>query len=207
MKLPGTGKRENIFIHLLKQQARYLQEGVQGLMRFVGEGDEAGAATVERCEKEGDEVRRILIDELHKTFVTPFDREDIYQLSLYLDDVLDYTYTTVEEMHVLKVQPDEHLLEMVRRLNEAADELVLAMERLTDNPMVALDHARRAKGRENQIEREYRQALAEIFTGPEDIHHLMEMLRKREVYRHISNAADQADQAANVIGEVVVKMA
>lgn len=206
MKLPGTGKRESIFIRLLKQQARYLQEGVQGLMRFVGEGDEAGAATVERCEKEGDEVRRILIDELHKTFVTPFDREDIYQLSLYLDDVLDYTYTTVEEMRVLKVQPDEHLLEMVRRLNEAADELVLAMERLTDNPMVALDHARRAKGRENQIEREYRQALAEIFTGPEDIHHVMEMLRKREVYRHISNAADQADQAANVIGEVVVKM-
>jgi hypothetical protein len=206
MKLPGAQKRENIFIHLLKQQARYLQEGVLGLMRYVSEGDEAGAATVERCEKEGDEVRRVLIDELHKTFVTPFDREDIYQLSLYLDDVLDYTYTTVEEMHVLRVQPDEHLVEMVRRLNEAADELMLAMERLTDNPMVALDHARRTKGRENQIEREYRQALAEIFAGPEDIHHLMEMLRKREVYRHISNAADQADQAANVIGEVVVKM-
>ncbi len=206
MNLPGTQKRENIFVQLLKKQAHYLQEGVQGLLLYVSGGDEAGAATVERCEKEGDEVRRVLIDELHKTFVTPFDREDIYQLSLYLDDVLDYAYTTVEEMHVLKVQPDHHLIEMVRRLNEAADELLMAMQRLTENPMVALDHARRAKGRENQIEREYRKALAEIFTGPEDIHHLMEMLRKREVYRHISNAADQADQAANVIGEVVVKM-
>lgn len=206
MNLPGVQKRENIFIQLLKQQARYLQEGVQGLQLYISQGDEAGATTVERCEKEGDEVRRILIDELHKTFVTPFDREDIYQLSLYLDDVLDYAYTTVEEMHVLKVQPDEHLVEMVHRLGEAADELLMSMERLTENPMVALDHARRAKGRENQIEREYRKALAEIFTGPEDVHHLMEMLRKREVYRHVSNAADQADQAANVIGEVVVKM-
>ncbi len=206
MRLPGAPKRENIFIQLLKKQANFLQEGVQGLQRYVSDGDETGAAAVERCEKEGDEVRRVLIDELHKTFVTPFDREDIYQLSLYLDDVLDYTYTTVEEMHVLKVRPDEHLIEMVRRLNEAADELQLAMERLTDNPMVALDHARRAKGRENQIEREYRKALAEIFVGPEDIHHIMEMLRKREVYRHISNAADQADQAANVIGSIVVKM-
>jgi uncharacterized protein Yka (UPF0111/DUF47 family) len=143
---------------------------------------------------------------LHKTFVTPFDREDIYQLSLYLDDVLDYTYTTVEELRVLQVQPDAHLAHMAMRLNEAADELVLAMERLTRNPMVALDHARRAKGRENQVERLYRQAVAELFRGPEDVHHIMVMLRLREVYRHISNAADRADHAANVIGSIIVKM-
>jgi uncharacterized protein Yka (UPF0111/DUF47 family) len=143
---------------------------------------------------------------LHKTFVTPFDREDIYQLSLYLDDVLDYTYTTVEELRVLQVQPDAHLAHMAMRLNEAADELVLAMERLTHNPMVALDHARRAKGRENQVERLYRQAVAELFRGPEDVHHIMVMLRLREVYRHISNAADRADHAANVIGSIIVKM-
>jgi len=80
------------------------------------------------------------------------------------------------------------------------------MQRLEKNPMVALDHSRRAKHRENQVEKLYRQAISDLFHGPEDVHHVMMMLRTREVYRHISNAADQADQAANVIGKIVMKM-
>jgi len=199
-------KKENTFVRLLRQQAEKLQEGVNGLRLFVEENSEEGAITLERCEKEGDELRRILIDELHDTLVTPFDREDIYQLSLYLDDVLDYAYTTMLEIKLLDVQPDTHLTKMIKRVQEAADELLLAMERIDDNPKVALEHSRRAKHRENQVEQIYREAIADLFSGPEDIHHVMKMLRIREIYRHISNAADQADQAANVIGIVVMKM-
>jgi len=82
----------------------------------------------------------------------------------------------------------------------------MAMQRLERNPLVALDHSRRAKRRENQVEKLYRQAVADLFEGPEDVHHVMMMMRTREVYRHVSNAADQADQAANVIGKIVMKM-
>ncbi len=201
-----TGKRKNIFIDLLEQQAEKVEVGTEALWRFVTTEAEEAAQQVERYEKEGDELRRILIDELHKTFITPFDREDIYDLSLYLDDVLDYAYSTVVEIRLLKVKPDKYLIEMVNRLREAGDELLLAMQRLDENPMVALDHARRTKHRENQVERVYRQAVADLFSGPENTHHIMEMLRTREVYRHVSNAADRADMAANVIGSVVVKM-
>jgi len=199
-------KNENIFIRLLREQAEKVQEGMNGLYLFVTENREEGAAILERCEKEGDELRRVLINELHDTFITPFDREDIYQLSLYLDDVLDYAYTTMLEMQLLDIESDKYLTKMVLRVQEAADELLLAMERLADNPKVALDHSRRTKHRENQVERVYREAIADLFHGPEDIHHVMEMLRIREVYRHISNAADQADQAANVLGIVIMKM-
>ncbi len=199
-------KKENIFIQLLRQQAEKVQEGMTGLLLYVTEDNDEGAETLERCEKEGDELRRVLIDELNDTFITPFDREDIYQLSLYLDDVLDYAYTTYLEMKELDVRPNQYLISMVERVREASDELLLAMERLDDNPKVALDHSRRTKHRENQVERIYREAIADLFSGPEDIHHVMEMLRLREVYRHISNAADQADQAANVLGIVIMKM-
>jgi len=201
-----NGKRENLFIRLLRQQAEQMNAGVDGLWLFVSEGDVAGAAQAEQAEKDGDELRRILIDELHKTFITPFDRENIFDLSLLLDDVLDYAYTTAEEIQTLKVTPDQHLMDMVSRLREGAQELALAIERMDENPMVAMDHARRAKHRENQVERVYRDAIAELFSGPENVHHVMEMLLMREVYRHVSNAADQADQAANIIGSIVVKM-
>ncbi len=206
MALFGNGKRENIFVRLLREQAEVLQRAAQALVRFVNDLNDQDADIIELSEKEGDEIRRVLIDELHKTFVTPFDREDIFELSLFLDDVLDYCYTTVLEMRLLDVKSDNYLQEMVARVNEAADELLLAMQRLEKNPLVALEHSRRAKHRENQVEKLYRNALADLFAGPEDIHHVMMMLRTREVYRHISNAADQADQAANVIGKVVMKM-
>ncbi len=203
--LPNSNK-ENTFIRLLREQAEVLQRGAQALERFVKEGNPDDAEIVEKCEKEGDETRRVLIDELHKTFVTPFDREDIFELSLFLDDVLDYCYTTILEMKLLNVQTDDFLQEMVLRVREASDELLMAMQRLEKNPLVALDHSRRTKRRENQVEKLYRQAVSDLFEGPEDVHHVMMMLRTREVYRHISNAADQADQAANVIGKVVMKM-
>ncbi len=88
-------------------------------------------------EYEGDEVRRILIDELHNTFITPFDREDIFNLSLNIDERLDYALTPLEEMQLLKIKADEHLTEMVTLNRQGAEELALAIRRLSSDPRVA----------------------------------------------------------------------
>ena len=79
------------------------------------------AAAVVQAEKDADEVRRILIDDLNRTFVTPIDREDIFALSRAIDDVMDYAYTTVEEMQILDVEPNDFLRRMVSLLQDAAD--------------------------------------------------------------------------------------
>jgi len=154
-----------------------------------------------------DELRRILIDELNRTFVTPIDREDIFNLSRAIDDILDYAYSTVDEMQLLAVQPNEYLRRMVSLLRDAANEIDLAMKRLKDHPNVASEHALRAKALENRVEGVYREAIAALFKGPKDLEHVVEMLKLREIYRHLSNAADRGDEAANVIADVVVKMA
>ena len=76
---------------------------------------EKRAQAVRNLEKEADEVRRILIDELNHTFVTPIDREDIHALSRAIDDVLDYAYSTVDEMVILEVEPNDFLQRMPPR--------------------------------------------------------------------------------------------
>jgi hypothetical protein len=91
-------------------------------------------------------------------------------------------------------------------LRDAAYEIHLATERLEKHPSVAIDHAQRAKALENRVETVYREALAELFKGPEDVKQIVKMLKKREVYRHLSNAADRGDEAANIISDIVVKM-
>lgn len=198
-------KKPNRFTELLIRQAEYSVEGMQVLLSYVRNPSEELARKVTELEKEADEVRRVLIDELNQTFVTPIDREDIFALSLTIDDVLDYADTTVEEMYMLDIVPNAYIERMVSLLTDAAREIYLGVMRLEDHPSVANDHAVRAKALENRMETVYREAIADLFRGPRDIDHVVEMLKLREIYRHLSNAADRGDQAANVIGDIVVK--
>lgn len=198
--------RQDKFLQSLIEQAEITLRGMNALESYMKKRSDKHAGAVRQAEKDADEVRRILIDDLNRTFVTPIDREDIFALSRAIDDVMDYAYTTVEEMSILDVEPNDYLRRLVSLLQDAAEELHLAMLRLKDNPGVASDHATRAKALENRVERIYREAVADLFSGPEDIHHVMEMLKLRELYRHLSNCADRGDEAANVIHDIVVKM-
>lgn len=198
-------KKTNRFIELLIIQAQYAVEGFEALLKYLSDPDEDLARQVSMIEKEADEVRRILIDELNQTFVTPFDREDIFALSLTVDDILDYANTTVEEMVLLDIEPTSYIERMVSLLTDAAREIYLGVQRLQDHPNVANDHAVRAKALENRVETVYREAIADLFKMPRDVDHIVYMLKLREVYRHLSNAADRGDAAANVIGDIVVK--
>ena len=200
-------KRQNTFMKLIHDQAALTLAGLDALKAYMEGQNGAAAAELIRCEKEADETRRILIYELNKTFITPFDREDIFALSRTIDDVLDYAYSTLNEMEVLKVRPTPFMARIASLLRDAAFELLQAVDRLQDHPGVANEHAQRAKALENRIEDVYREALADLFSGAEDTKHIVKMLKSREVYRHLSNAADRGDEAANVIADIVVKVA
>jgi len=207
MKFPNPFRsKERDFLKLLGEQALKTREGLEALEAYMKDGDEAQAKRVERLEKEGDEMRRILIDELNRSFVTPIDREDLFGLSRAIDDVLDYGYTTLDEMVTLGVAPNVHMQRLVSILREAAEELHLAVIQLKDHPNVAIDHATRAKQLENRVESVYRSAIAELFKEPKTIEDIVAILKMRETYRHLSNAADRGDEAANIIGDIVVKM-
>jgi len=198
--------RQDRFLQLLIQQAEFAVEGSEMLLKYLNKPGEKLAMRTRQLEKDADEIRRILVDELNRTFVTPMDREDIHALSRNLDDVVDYAYSTTEEMEILGIEPNDFLKRMASLLRDAAVELHLGMLRLNDHPGVANEHAQRAKALENRVERVYREAIADLFDKPQDIEHIMEILKLREVYRHLSNAADRGDEAANHISDIIVKM-
>ena len=196
-----------MFIKLIHDQAALTLDGLEALKAYMVNQDPSAAATLVSKEKEADEARRILIYELNKTFITPFDREDIFTLSRTIDDVLDYAYSTLIEIQVLKVEPTPYMQSMASLLRDAAYELLMAVDRFENHTGVASEHAQRAKGLENKVEDIYREALADLFSGAEDLTHVVKMLKLREVYRHLSNASDRGDEAANVIADILVKIA
>ena len=195
------------FIELLTRQADECLKGLEGLVEFSKAPGEKTARVVQTAEEHGDEERRILIDELNRTFVTPLDREDIFALSRAIDDVLDYAWSSVDEMTLFNVKANPFITRMVSLLAEAGKEIHTAMLRLTDHPHVANDHAIRAKALENRMEGVYREAIAALFQqSVTSVQDLLELLKLREVYRHLSNAADRADQAANIVTDIIVKL-
>jgi predicted phosphate transport protein (TIGR00153 family) len=198
--------RQDNFVRLISEQAAKTLEGMEALEEYMRNNSKEAARRVMQTEKEADELRRILVDELNRTFVTPMDREDIFALSRAIDDILDYGDSTVEEMDILDVSPNNHLHRMASLLRDAANEIHMATLRLKDHPGVAYEHAMRAKALENRVETVYREALADLFSGPTTCEHIVEMLKLRELYRHLSNSADRGDEAANVITDIVVKM-
>ena len=186
---------------MLHAQSEKVLQGLDALHALAaGEGG-VKRGKVKEVEREADELRRILIEELNQTFFTPFDREDIFSLSRAIDDVMDYADRTVDEMEIYEVKGDEHLKEMVNILRKAARELNDAVKILKDYPKIASEHAVKAKAYENMMEKAYHIALADLFKGSDTVY----MLKMREIYRHLSNAADRGDEAANIISSIVMK--
>lgn len=193
--------KEKNFYKMLYDQASKTLEGIEALGFFVESQNQEDAKRVKDIERKADELRRVLVEELHQTFVTPMDREDIYALSRAIDDIVDYANTTVDEMEIYAVSPEEHLREMVDILRKAAMEISDAVKSLETDPHTAMEHAVKTKFYENAMEKAYRSALAELFKKTDTVY----MLKMREIYRHLSNAADRGDEAANIICSIVMK--
>ena len=193
--------RDKSFHKMLADQATKTVEGIEALEKFTQNPDSENAKRVREIEQEADELRRVLVEELHQSFVTPIDREDIFALSRTVDDMVDYADTTVDEMEIYEVTPDKHLQEMVDILRKEAREVADSIRMLDTYPHIAMEHAVQAKFYENQMEKAYHAALADLFKRTDTVY----MLKMREIYRHLSNAADRGDQAANTICNIVMK--
>jgi uncharacterized protein Yka (UPF0111/DUF47 family) len=104
-------------------------------------------------------------------------------------------------MEIYGVAPEEHLREMADILKKAAREISDAVKILKTYPNIAIEHSVKAKFYENAMEKAYHSALADLFKKTDTVY----MLKMREIYRHLSNAADRCDGAANIICSIVMK--
>ena len=199
-----TGANDS-FQMLLSRQLEETLVLVDGVLQYIAAPTEQDKERIahEAGEQEhrADAVRRELMDRLAATFVTPFDREDINELSRAIDDIADYAENTIKEIRLYAIEPDRFIVQMVRTLHDAVGELSAAVGSLGQDGPTTNHHALVAKSLENKMEGLYRKAISE-FTSDTPVHYLIKM---REVYRHLSNAADRVDLAANVINAIVVK--
>ncbi|NCA87682.1 MAG: DUF47 family protein [Gammaproteobacteria bacterium] len=211
------------FYGMMVEQCDVTARGMDVFLEFMKTADTAKADQVRAIEKEGDELKTRQMEVLNRAFATPMDREDIFRAIMAIDEVLNYGKTTVREMEALEIKPDEHMVAMAQLVRDGAYSLKSGYSKLSTNPMDAeVDAAATRKGERN-TEKAYRSALADLFSPDKDIEtalragvpgaqadafiHIMEVLKRREVYRHLSNAADKLEHAGSVLHDIVVQIA
>ncbi len=190
------------FFKLLAEQSVMVARTVDVLVAFMETGNPEFGNEIKKDEHEADTIKVRNLHTLNEAFSTPIDREDIYRAITDLDEVVNYCKSTVNEMDMLGVAPDLFMLEMARLLKNGVDALVSGYGKLGSAPEPAAEDADVARKAEHKVERLYRQALAELFQGEDFI----DMFKRREIYRHLSNAADRMAHCANTLHDIVVKI-
>lgn len=195
-------RNEENFYDLLTRQAQMVAKGMRQLSEYCVTGSEEIAESVIRTEEEGDMVRRILIDEINKAFITPIDREDLFKLSAKLDEVLDYAKTSVDEIRLFNVKPDAEMAEVTSTLLEMAEHIILAVSNIEKHESIASDEAIYVKSLENKVGDICVKGLANLFNNAD----FRTIFKYREIYRHLNQTADIADEAMDCLLKVLVKM-
>jgi len=201
--------REEKFFDLFVDSARNMVKTARGLKDMLDNWENIGvkAAEITELEHEGDSITHQIAALLHRTFVTPFDREDIALLSHTMDDITDFIHATADAIFIYKIkQPTERARELADIIVQAAEEVEKAVELLKNRSDLSkiMKHCIELNRLENRADKVYRSALGELFDEDRDTVYI---IKWREIYEHMESATDRCEDVANVLEGVALKHA
>jgi predicted phosphate transport protein (TIGR00153 family) len=158
-------------------------------------------------EHEGDAATHQIMAQLHRSFITPFDREDIALLAHSLDEVTDFIHSSADMMILYKVgQPTERARQLADIIVQTTTEVEKAVAEIQDHidREKLLKRCMEINRLENEGDSVYRAALAELFSDSTETAYL---IKWREIYEHMETAIDRCEDVANVLEGVALKYA
>ncbi|MFC1984797.1 DUF47 domain-containing protein [Chloroflexota bacterium] len=201
--------REEKFFELFEGSAQNAVKAATRLKQLVDtwKNVEASVSEITELEHEGDTITHRIMEQLNRTFVTPFDREDITLLAQSLDDVTDFIHAAADAMFIYKVnRPSQSARELSDIIVQAATEVEEATSLLRHRANLKRIPERcvEINRLENMADRVFRSAMAELFNNTTDI---AEIIKWREIYAHMESATDRCEDVANVLEGVALKHA
>jgi predicted phosphate transport protein (TIGR00153 family) len=154
------------------------------------------------CEQDGDRITHDIIQRLNQTFVTPIDREDIYELASALDDVVDYTEEVADYLGLYKIEaPMEQAQALAKVLHAAGRQIEQAMPRLRGFKDIS-HYTVEINRLENDGDRITREAIASLFDNGIDP---MVVIRWKDIFERLEEAIDATERVANILEGIVIK--
>jgi predicted phosphate transport protein (TIGR00153 family) len=154
------------------------------------------------CEQEGDRITHDIIHRLNQTFVTPIDREDIYELASALDDVVDFAEEVADYLGLYKIEaPMEQSQRLAHILLQAARQIAEAIPRLRGFQDIS-HYTVEINRLENDGDRVTREAVASLFEGGIDP---MVVIRWKDIFERLEAAIDATERVANILEGITIK--
>jgi len=208
LRIPFIPKEEK-FYELFEDSAQNTVKAAKVLNDLVDKWEhiEQRVEEIKELEHIGDTITHEIIARLHRTFVTPFDREDIALLAKSLDDVMDFIDNAACSMDIYKVDaPGNRARELADIIIQATAEVEHAVLELRHKAKLKqiLERCVEINRLENMADVVFRAAMAELF---EDSSDMARVIKWREIYEHMEAATDRCEDVANVIEGVALKHA
>jgi predicted phosphate transport protein (TIGR00153 family) len=201
--------REEKFFDLFQESAENMVRAAHSLKEMINDWThvEGRVAEITELEHKGDTITHEIMSRLHRTFVTPFDREDIVQLAHSLDDVTDFIHAAADAMLLYRVErPGERAKELADIIVQGTEEIEKVLPQMRKRIVLSsvLKRCVEINRLENLADRVYRSAIAELFHDSTDMAHI---IKWREIYAHMESATDRCEDVADVLEGVAIKHA
>jgi len=197
--------REDEYFKLFSQMTDKIQEASNVLVEMMQDkagNFEAYGKRIKDVEHGCDEVTHNLTVKLNKSFITPFDREDIYTLSVALDDVMDYIDAAARAITMYDIKEiNEHTHRFAKVIQSLAIELHSAVSTL-EKPNDMNQHIVEIHRLENEADDIYFRAIGELFRNQTDA---VTLIKLKELYEILENATDRCEHVANIVEGIILK--
>ena len=201
--------RETSFFDFFERHAAITVEGAREFLSLASTGANilAKAKRIKEIEHEADTITHHCVEALHKTFITPIERDDIYRLITKMDDIMDYVEAAAERIALYK------LTAMTSDVKDLADVLVRATQEieLAVKLLRSMDNAEKISKKcidinrlENEADSILRAAVARLFDEEQDVRAI---IKWKEIYENLENATDRCEDVANIMEGVVLEHA
>ena len=201
-------KQENFFEYF-EELADKISEGGQLFMEMTQKKDysEAIVTKLKQIEHEADSITHKTYERMHKTFLTPIDREDIYALVNKMDSIMDVIEATAIRIHLYKVKkPSSEIIIQARILNEAIKKvksIVHALRNMKNSEMI-LSGCVEINTLENEGDVALRTIMADLFAQEKDA---IELVKWKDIYQLLEEAIDVCEDVSNIVEGIVLKHA
>lgn len=199
--------KETSFFDFFEQHAALTVEGTKEFLSLVttGANIETKAKRVSDIEHETDVITHRCVEALHKTFITPIDRDNIHRLITRMDDVMDFVEAAAERIALYELSVmTQDVRDLADVLVRAAQQVELATKGLRNlkDPQSILKQCIDINRLENESDQILRRAVARLFKEEKDP---IMVIKWKEVYENLENAADRCEDVANIIEGVILE--
>lgn len=197
--------KEDKYFALFSQMAEKIQEASAVLVELMSgqyENFDVLSKKIKNIEHECDELNHSITTKLNKSFITPFDREDIYTLSVALDDVCDYIDAAARAVVMYDIrESDPFAVELAVVLQKQAHEIHGAVSYLKDAKGME-QHLLDIQRLENDADDVYFRAMANLFKNSSDA---VRVIKWKELYEILENGTDRCESVGNIIESIILK--